>query len=113
MSRGRGDDAVPALVRVDGKGELALVELDDLRYSKAMIANDLNTNRKVILRKSDRHRHDRIPERIENAGVDNAQSVRASCHVGGLAVGVESRTLDENLVRVPEQGKGSDDSGRE
>ncbi len=39
VSRGRGDDAVPAIVRVDGKGELSLVELDRVRYSKAMIAN--------------------------------------------------------------------------
>lgn len=39
VSRGRGDDATPAVVKVDGKGGLSLVELDAVRYSKAMIAN--------------------------------------------------------------------------
>ncbi len=39
VSRGRGDDAAPAVVKVDGKGGLSLVELDAVRYSKAVIAN--------------------------------------------------------------------------
>ncbi len=39
VSRGRGDDAVPAVVKVDGTGGLSLVELDGVRYSKAVIAN--------------------------------------------------------------------------
>ena len=39
VSRGRGDDAAPAVVKVDGKGGLSLVELDAVRYSKAMIGN--------------------------------------------------------------------------
>ena len=38
-SRGRGDRAVPAIVRVDGKGGMSLVELDHVRYSRAAIAN--------------------------------------------------------------------------
>ncbi len=39
VSRGRGDDAAPALVKVDVEGGLSLVELDNVRYSKATIAN--------------------------------------------------------------------------
>ncbi len=39
VSRGRGEDAAPAIVKVDGKGTLSLVDLDGVRYSKATIAN--------------------------------------------------------------------------
>ena len=39
VSRGRGDDARPALVKVDGQGRLSLVELDGLSATKAMITN--------------------------------------------------------------------------
>ncbi len=39
VSRGRGDDATPAIVRVDGQGALSLVELDGVPYSKAAITN--------------------------------------------------------------------------
>ena len=39
VSRGRGEDAAPAIVKVDGKGALSLVDLSEMRYSKAMIAN--------------------------------------------------------------------------
>ncbi len=39
VSRGRGGDAAPAVVQVDGKGALSLVELDGVRYSRAPIAN--------------------------------------------------------------------------
>ena len=37
VSRGRGEDAAPAVVKIDGKGNLSLVELGD--HSKAMIGN--------------------------------------------------------------------------
>ncbi|MEM7587755.1 MAG: hypothetical protein AAF560_30485 [Acidobacteriota bacterium] len=39
VSRGRGDDAAPAIVRVNGKGELSLVELEGVSYTKAMVTN--------------------------------------------------------------------------
>ncbi len=39
VSRGRGDDAIPAIVRIDGQGGLALVALDQVRYSRTAIAN--------------------------------------------------------------------------
>ncbi len=39
VSRGRGDGAVPVLVRVDGAGALAVVDLENVRYSKAAIDN--------------------------------------------------------------------------
>lgn len=39
VSRGRGDDAEPVLVKVDGTGKISLVTLDNAPYSKAMIKN--------------------------------------------------------------------------
>ena len=39
VSRGRGDDATPVLVKVDGAGGLSVVELGDVAYTKAMIGN--------------------------------------------------------------------------
>ncbi len=39
VSRGRGDDAKPAIVKVDGKGNLSLVDLTGVSYTKAMISN--------------------------------------------------------------------------
>lgn len=39
VARGRGDDAEPVLVKVDGGGGLSVVELGDVTYSKAMIGN--------------------------------------------------------------------------
>ncbi|MEM7351079.1 MAG: hypothetical protein AAF657_09755 [Acidobacteriota bacterium] len=39
VSRGRGDDATPVILRVDGKGEFAVVELEGAAHTKAMIAN--------------------------------------------------------------------------
>ncbi len=39
VSRGRGDDAEPVIVRVDGEATLSLVELAEARHTKATIAN--------------------------------------------------------------------------
>ena len=39
VSRGRGDDATPVILKVDGLGGFAVVELEGAAYSKAMIGN--------------------------------------------------------------------------
>lgn len=39
VSRGRGDDAQPVLVKIRPAGELSAVTLDEVRFSKAPIAN--------------------------------------------------------------------------
>lgn len=39
VERGRGESAEPVLVKVDGEGHLSVVELANLSYTKAVIAN--------------------------------------------------------------------------
>lgn len=39
VSRGRGPEAQPALVRVDGRGNISLVPLDNVPYAKVTISN--------------------------------------------------------------------------
>jgi len=39
VSRGRGDDATPVILKVNGKGNFSIVELEGSSYSKAMIGN--------------------------------------------------------------------------
>src|SRR6185436_13082529 len=39
VTRGKGPTAEPAIVRVDGKGNLSLLPLDKVAYSRVSIAN--------------------------------------------------------------------------
>jgi hypothetical protein len=41
VSRGRGSDAKPTLIRVSRSGELAEVALNQARFAKAMLLNTL------------------------------------------------------------------------
>lgn len=46
VSRGKGPDAQPAIVRVDGKGQVELVSLDNVKYAKLDIKNAPDANQK-------------------------------------------------------------------
>ncbi len=39
VSRGRGADAMPALLRVDGNGKIDVISLSDVAYTKALLPN--------------------------------------------------------------------------
>ena len=39
VSRGRGADAIPVLLRVDGNGKIDVISLSDVAYTKAMLPN--------------------------------------------------------------------------
>ncbi|MEX2174620.1 MAG: hypothetical protein WD872_09685 [Pirellulaceae bacterium] len=46
VSRGKGNDAEPAIVRVDGAGQVTALPLDKVQYSKVEIANAPSTEAK-------------------------------------------------------------------
>ena len=83
VMRGLGDGAVPVLVRVDGAGEMEVVSLDEVRYTRIGVPNPPPAETPLVLAGGREIPIANYPDQVDPAGLIGVQTITHMAFIDG------------------------------
>ena len=83
VMRGLGDGAVPVLLRVDGAGEIEVVSLDEVRYTRIGVPNPPPAETPLVLADGREIPIANYPDQIDRAGLIGVQTITHMAFIDG------------------------------
>jgi hypothetical protein len=83
VMRGLGDGAVPVLLRVDGAGEIEVVSLDEVRYTRIGVPNPPPAETPLVLAGGREIPIANYPDQIDREGLIGVQTITHMAYIDG------------------------------